>query len=551
MKWRDLSLTQKLVLPIVTVGGLMLMLSIMQVLTLNTLANNYAHINEHYLPAIDKVLNADRDFYQAQIAERTLALGAMDATGSSDNTVDGLKQIHQENLQQVKTRVQSLLEFNLTDDIKQQTQQFISAFDVYLGKTETLVRKVTQAQIATAEASALSMGALNQEFESLRNVLDQIGEKLSQQAAQLQHHSNEEKTSALTTIAVLLLIAMSLVVALTLVFPKLIVQPVNALRHEIDELANGKGDLTHRMPEMGNDEIGKLSHSVNRLISGMQGLVKQIQQAGKAVGEARASLKNDCDASLTVSKQYTQATELVSSANHQMGVAIGEIAQHTQEVSEQAKTSIGTVKTVSNQFGRARTEIEALAENIDSASSVIGVLADETTNIASVLGVIKGIAEQTNLLALNAAIEAARAGEQGRGFAVVADEVRSLASKTQQSTEDINVMIEKLRSGADRAVDSMKGAQEKAGKTVEYSQDSESQVHGITAALQEMTDHITQIAGAVEEQANAIAEINDNLQTTQALSRQGEASAHSMGEAVSSLNTQAEKLRSLIMGFKT
>lgn len=301
---------------------------------------------------------------------------------------------------------------------------------------------------------------------------------------------------------------------------------------------------------MGQDEIGKLSHNFNRFISGLHKIFVQIQEAGNAVGQARGSLQKDSEDSLSVSEQYSKAMDVVAHSNHEMEDSIHDVAENTQQVSVQAKESIDVVKKVSKQFGRARIEIESLAENIDSASSVIGELAEETTNIASVLDVIKGIAEQTNLLALNAAIEAARAGEQGRGFAVVADEVRTLASKTQQSTEDINVMIDKLRGGADWAVDSMKGAQEIAGRTVEYSQDSESQVLGITSSLEEITDRITQVASAVEQQTRTIGEINGNLVQTKELSQQGMNSAHSIGPAVSTLNTQAEKLRALIMNFQ-
>lgn len=541
MQWRDLSLSKKLIIPMAVIGGLMLILSVMQVFTLNALSNNYSHINEHYLPAIDKVLNADRDFYQAQIAERTIAMGGM---------TDDFVKMHKENLDQVLSRVKSILDYDVTSDIHEKTETFLTAFSQWRPKSQRLVDAVAANSMDITSATTMSTGALDKEFESLRDILDGIGEQLGAQAALLQKNNHKERISAFTNIGIMMAIAIAVVVLISIFLPKLFSTPINQLSHELDDLAKGKGDLTARMPRLGQDEIGKLSHNFNRFISGLHKIIVQIQEAGNAVGQARGSLQKDSEDSLRVSEQYSKAMDVVAHSNHEMEDSIHDVAENTQQVSVQAKESIDVVKKVSKQFGRARVEIESLAENIDSASSVIGELAEETTNIASVLDVIKGIAEQTNLLALNAAIEAARAGEQGRGFAVVADEVRTLASKTQQSTEDINVMIDKLRGGADRAVDSMKGAQEIAGRTVEYSQDSESQVLGITSSLEEITDRITQVASAVEQQTRTIGEINGNLVQTKELSQQGMSSAHSIGSAVSTLNTQAEKLRALIMNFQ-
>lgn len=541
MQWRDLSLSKKLIIPMAVIGGLMLILSVMQVFTLNALSNNYSHINEHYLPAIDKVLNADRDFYQAQIAERTIAMGGM---------TDDFVKMHKENLDQVLSRVKSILDYDVASDIHEKTETFLTAFSQWRPKSQQLVDAVAANSMDITSATTMSTGALDKEFESLRDILDGIGEQLGAQAALLQKNNHKERISAFTNIGIMMAIAIAIVVLISIFLPKLFSTPINQLSHELDDLAKGKGDLTARMPRLGQDEIGKLSHNFNRFISGLHKIIVQIQEAGNAVGQARGSLQKDSEDSLRVSEQYSKAMDVVAHSNHEMEDSIHDVAENTQQVSVQAKESIDVVKKVSKQFGRARVEIESLAENIDSASSVIGELAEETTNIASVLDVIKGIAEQTNLLALNAAIEAARAGEQGRGFAVVADEVRTLASKTQQSTEDINVMIDKLRGGADRAVDSMKGAQEIAGRTVEYSQDSESQVLGITSSLEEITDRITQVASAVEQQTRTIGEINGNLVQTKELSQQGMSSAHSIGSAVSTLNTQAEKLRALIMNFQ-
>lgn len=242
--------------------------------------------------------------------------------------------------------------------------------------------------------------------------------------------------------------------------------------------------------------------------------------------------------------------DMVSTANHEMGLAIQEVSQNTQQVSEEAKNSNVLSKTVATEFRKAMNEIEGLAENVNNSGRLIEDIVEETTNIASVLDVIKGIAEQTNLLALNAAIEAARAGEQGRGFAVVADEVRTLASKTQQSTGDINTMIENLRAGVNNAVESMKEGQNKATLTVEYSQTSEESIKQISNSLTSITDRIYQVASAIEEQTSVIDEINENLTGAKGLSDSGMESAKKTGESVSRLNDLAGRLNDETSNFK-
>lgn len=540
-RWRDVGLKKKLIYPIAGIGALLLTLSVFQVITLHTLSNNYAHINEHYLPALEKVLNADRDFYQAQIAERTIAMGQVN---------DGLVKSHRENLDQVTERLSALLELEIDSAIQKSAKGFLNILGQYRPNTDKLIEQVQSGTLDTATATEKSINSLNVQFENLRSILDSIAEQLNLKANELQTKNQEEKVSAIINIAVLVAIAMGVVMGMSWYLPKLIIDPVNELTHELEDLANGKADLKHRMPKLGKDEIGNMSYQFNRFLSGQQKMVGLIQNAGNAVGKARASLKDGSENTLGISQQYAKAMEVVSNSNHEMGEAIHDVSENTQQVATEAKEAIDIVKKVSGQFGKARVEIESLAENIDGASGIISALADETTNIASVVGVINDIAEQTNLLALNAAIEAARAGEQGRGFAVVADEVRTLASKTQQSTEDINQMIEKLRGKAGNAVESMSGAQEKAGRTVEYSQDSESQLHGVSEALDHITERITQIASAVEQQAFAIAETNTNLNDAKDLSQNGMDSAHSIGTAVDDLNHHAGKLRELIMGFE-
>lgn len=540
MKLSDLGLAKKLRLPIATIGVLLLILSILQITNMERISNEFSHINEEYIPGIELVLNADRDLYQAQIAERTIALGLHD---------ESYFKMHQENILQVEQRVHKIIGLNVSQEIITEAKAFLTVFSNWRPQTESMVQQVKDQTISAQAATQLSTNSLDSVFEAMREKLDSLGEKLGREAAALQAHTVQTKSRAMSNTIILVIVAMIIVIAVAVFFPRMIIGPLNNLSQSLDELASGKGDLTKRMPRLGNDEIGKLSHNFNRFLSGMQALMKNIQAVALEVNSASGRLQEGAQDSLSNSEQYSKSMEMVSTANHEMGLAIQEVSTNTQEVSEEAKRSDQTAKQVSQDFHRAMQEIESLADNVSNSGLVIQELVEETTNIASVLDVIKVIAEQTNLLALNAAIEAARAGEHGRGFAVVADEVRTLASKTQQSTGDINNMIENLRAGVSRAVESMKEGQEKAISTVEYAKKSEDNLSHISSSLVSISDRILQVASAIEEQTSVIDEINSNLNDVNDLSQSAQRSAQSIGSAVEGLNVQSKSLTDHVSNF--
>ena len=540
MSWSNLSLRKKLLVPIALVGILMLVLSAMQIATLNRISAQYSSINEIYIPAIELTLNADRDMYQAQIAERTLAFGLHSQE---------FLQMHQENLQQVSDRLSKIQRAGVSADAQRLAGEFLQQFSAWRPRTEALVTAATDGRISTEEAVRLSTGELEQQFEKIRTTLDQLGEFLGDEAQQMQKNAQEVRDEAMSRVALLLIIALVLVVVAGVYFPQLITRPVNELARVLAQMAGGRGDLRHRMPELGNDELGQLSRNFNQFLQGMQHMIGTIRDVGTDVSGNSQNLDNSASESQRISRAYEDAMSLVATANHEMSLAIQEVSVNTQQVSEEAKQADKSAREVSGKFQHAMEEIQALADNVNHSGEVIQELVAETTNIASVLDVIKGIAEQTNLLALNAAIEAARAGEQGRGFAVVADEVRTLASKTQQSTGDINVMIEKLRAGVNRAVSTMSESQKKAVKTVEFASESEGSVRAISSALQSISDRILQIASAIEEQTSVINEINSNLSDAKELSSQGSDSAARINQAVISLNEQAQRLQQEISNF--
>lgn len=541
MKWSELGLRQKLMLPIAVIGALLLLISVVQISSLRSITHEYGHINQQYMPALELVLNADRDLYQAQIAERSIAMGQHS---------QAMQKMHSDNVQQVQDRLKKVLNMDVGRDTHNQANNFLNAFERWRGNSRDLVNKAIDGGYSAETATAMSLGTLDKEFEAIRDVLDVLGEKLSADAAALQVSAASTRDTSLSWLILLVGIALLVIISVAVYFPRIIVRPVNELSRVLNELAEGKGDLSKRMPNVGGDEIGRLGSSFNRFLSGMQQMIGNIQDVSHALNGAASHLHEGAQDSERISAEYAKSMELVSTANHEMGLAIQEVSSNTQQVSSAAKSSDQVAKEVAAQFRQAVSEIQALAASVNNSGDVIAELEAETTSIASVLDVIKGIAEQTNLLALNAAIEAARAGEQGRGFAVVADEVRTLASKTQQSTGDINVMIERLRAGVGRAVTSMKDGQGKADRTVEYAEQSEANINKISAALVDISDRILQIASAIEEQTSVIDEINQNLSGVNELSQRAMQSSSSMGRAVGSLKEQADNLRQQTSRFK-
>jgi methyl-accepting chemotaxis protein len=246
-----------------------------------------------------------------------------------------------------------------------------------------------------------------------------------------------------------------------------------------------------------------------------------------------------------------QETEMVASAITEMTATVQEVASNAEGASRAAADADNEAKEGNQVVNSTVQAITALAREIEDSSAVIEKLKGDSENIGTVLDVIKGIAEQTNLLALNAAIEAARAGEQGRGFAVVADEVRTLAQRTQQSTAEIEGLIDALQGGAEQAVSVMTQSRDRAGATVEKAQHAGQSLSSITQAVETILQMNTQIATASEEQSAVSEEIQRNVVNIQTISEETSMGAEQTSSASAELARLGEQLQALVGQFKT
>ncbi len=385
-----------------------------------------------------------------------------------------------------------------------------------------------------SEKLAEYTGLLAQEktvYEQLHQRAAQVVERVDQAyVAEDQSMQAELKKNSLLIIGSS---ALALLVGLIAawVITRLIVAPLRRVIRVAQQIASG--DLSATVEVTRRDEIGQLMQAMQQMGAGLSSIVSGLQAGIEQLASSAQSLSAVTEqTNLEVSSQKEE-TEQVATAMNQMTATVHDVARNAEEAAQAAQTADGKVESGQQVVRQSMARIEQLADSATSASSSIESLSAEIQNIGTVLSVIKSVAEQTNLLALNAAIEAARAGEQGRGFAVVADEVRALAKRTQQSTEEIERLVSALRSAAQSSVQQIQNSGELVKLAVSDALQTESALGSIAAAVSLIQQMNQQIAAAAEEQSSVAEEINRSVTSIRASADQS--SLAMQGNAASSI----------------
>ncbi|MCL1088119.1 methyl-accepting chemotaxis protein [Shewanella profunda] len=357
------------------------------------------------------------------------------------------------------------------------------------------------------------------------------------------------KSSSVNLGMMVFLLITVLLSIITYLIIRSIITPVERITQVISRIEQSK-DLTLRCDASTQDELGKIAEHFNSMVGSFQHLIEQVIES---VATINTSCKHVSENAMLASEgvaQQLNETDMVATAITEMGATIDEIAKTTELAAQKAGKTHDNAQSGQLEVEQTIHKIQSLAEQLNSSAAVVSELEHDSETIGSVLDVIRGIAEQTNLLALNAAIEAARAGEQGRGFAVVADEVRSLAMRTQSSTQEIANIIQTLQSRTRSIVQLMDASQKQGSESAEQAAAAGALLKLINNDVRNIMDMSTQIAAAIEEQSMVAAEVNKNVVVIRDIAEESSKAADANASASDELKAQAEYLYRAVSNFK-
>lgn len=541
----NLSVKKKIIIPVSIIILLFSSSSIINILASRNQTQISQTIQQHYLPSLFTIEDAYRDLYQATSAVQALVLA------SSSDEIEQHMFEYKDNAYKALPRMKStselvrrgLLPLHVQSDI----DELINLAEVWLASYEAFIILPPNEWQAHYEQNKHMFDRQFVDVRAQLNVVKDIIDNV-QLKARAQNEAAITQAETTLTIGTVLVLLFSIISCRFLISS--IVNPIENITKAMDEIASGDGDLSKRISTDSEDEIGRLGTAFNQFANKIQVTIEQVMATTSHVRQEMGQLAGVAQSISQATNQQQQESELVATAVNQMQMTSLSVKDNANDAAATSAQADQEVHSASLVIGSTVESIKQLASDVDNASKVIHTLDKDVADIASILDVICGIAEQTNLLALNAAIEAARAGEQGRGFAVVADEVRSLASRTQQSTGQIQSMIERLQAGAEEAVRVMRESKTSSEETIDNAQSASQSLQSILSAIGQINAMNTNIAAAAEQQSTVSEEVNENIQKIAENSVVMVDTVESAERSLTSLAEQCSTLDQLVSQFK-
>ncbi|MFM5545364.1 methyl-accepting chemotaxis protein [Aeromonas sp. 30P] len=542
-----MTIGQKLTMAFTTLAVLMLGFAWFATLQLSNIYRDASEVSDNIVPSIRASSQMHVSLLDARRAELNMVIDALgkdpDSLNSSTQSFEAAKSQYMAAEQRYGSMpFVSERDRNMFAELKTAAAKYFSAH----GDLETAIRQgdIAKVQSLIKNESRAALEQAGQDGLELRKENDRVANLLTKQS-----EASYERAKLLSTTVGALTLLFVVIVAWLLI--RQIRNPVMTLLEQTRQVAAGNLTSQLDMKQFSHDELGKLAQGFNEMQSNLRMLVNEVSgsvvQLGAAAEEISAVAQQSAN---NMGAQQHELNQLATAMN-EMQATVQEVARNTNDAASAATSASDTAaqgsETVNDSIGR----IEKVATAIEETALVIRQLGDDSRNIGMVLEVIQGIAEQTNLLALNAAIEAARAGEQGRGFAVVADEVRTLAKRTQDSTSQINHIISELQQRANEAGVTMQQSQDMMSETVHTAREAGASIAEISSSVNSISHMNIQIATATEEQGAVSEELNRNVVNISNASEEVATGAKQMAQACNDLNLLATQLQEVVRKFRT
>ncbi|MBK5414895.1 methyl-accepting chemotaxis protein [Pseudomonas sp. TH31] len=539
MSLRNMNIAPRAFLGFTLIGALMLILGVFALNQMSKIRAAAEDITSNSVPSIKSL----DEFTQLTLRLRVLSYRLM---------VNREPDVQQKTMELLETRNQQIRTAQTVYEKLISSPQERAVYDQY-------VQLLGQYRLIEDRMKSLSRNNQVDELRTLLNTdlltnsdaintaLNRLLEINTQQTIDTNQQAADQYASAFNLVVTLLVIATGLTFLFAWLLTNSITKPIANALSAAEEIA--EGNLTRPITVDGEDEAGRLLLAMSKMQDKLRDTLQRISGSATQLASAAEELNSVTDESARGLTQQNNEIEQAATAVNEMTSAVEEVARNavsTSEASKNATTSAGDGRDLVQETVSA---IERMSADVQSTATLIGDLANESRDIGKVLDVIRGLADQTNLLALNAAIEAARAGEAGRGFAVVADEVRALAHRTQQSTSEIERMIGSIQSGTEHAVNSMRNSTERAESTLNIARGAGMSLDTINSAIVEINERNLVIASAAEEQAQVAREVDRNLVNIRDLSVQSATGANQTSAASNELSRLALDLNNMVGRF--